>query len=149
MWSKQRGFTLVEMILAIVVLGVGLAGVMLAFSTTTRGSGDVLVQRQLLAIAQGLLDEALSRPYAPVAGGGSVGCERSAFNDVADYNGYSRTGICTIDGAPIASLSSYGVSVRVAPDNLGGVSAALRVTVSARRGAEELELVGWRTGYAP
>ena len=106
---RQGGFTLVEMIVAIVIIGVGLAGVLVAFTTTTRGSGDGLVRRQLLGIAEGLMEEALSRPYAAAAGGGSANCERSAFNDLDDYNGYATTGrICSIDGSEIGNLA--GVS---------------------------------------
>jgi MSHA pilin protein MshD len=148
MWSKQAGFSLVEMILAIVILGVGIAGVMLAFSTTNRGSADALVQRQMLAIAEGQLEEVLSRPYLPVSGGASTGCARDGFNDLDDYNGYATSGqICTIDGLAVAALNGYSVRVVVVPDALGGV-AAKRITVTASRGSDSVQLVGWRTGYA-
>ena len=49
--SNERGFTTVEMLLAIVVLGVGIAGVMLAFSTAVRGSGDRDHVRAIAAVA--------------------------------------------------------------------------------------------------
>jgi len=146
---RQGGFTLVEMIVAIVIIGVGLAGVLVAFTTTTRGSGDGLVRRQLLGIAEGLMEEALSRPYAAVAGGGSANCERSAFNDLDDYNGYATTGrICSIDGSEIGNLAGYSVSISVQAASLAGVAQAKRIVITASAGAETLSLTGWRTGYA-
>lgn len=152
MWSRpprQAGFTLVEMIIAIVVIGVGLAGVLSAFTTTTRGSGEGLVRRQLLGIAEGLMEEVLSRPFAAVAGGGSSNCERSAFNDLDDYNGYATTDrICAIDGSEIGNLQGYSVSISVQATPLSGVAQARRIVITASAGAESLSLTGWRTGYA-
>lgn len=147
MRNRQRGFTLVELILAIVVLGVGLAGVLLAFQQTTRGSADPLVNRQLLAIAEGMLEEVLSRPYSSATPAAPSGCARTGLYDVDDYNGYSQ-GICTVAGVAVASLAGYSVDVAVASVTLNGV-AAKRITVTARRGsADSLQLSGWRTGYA-
>ena len=146
---RQGGFTLVEMIVAIVIIGVGLAGVLVAFTTTPRGSGDGLVRRQLLGIAEGLMEEVLSRPYAAVAGGGSANCERSAFNDLDDYNGYATTGrICSIDGSEIGNLAGYSVSISVQAASLASVAQAKRIVITASAGAETLSLTGWRTGYA-
>jgi MSHA pilin protein MshD len=124
-------------------------GADVAFTTTTRGSGEGLVRRQLLSIADGLMEEVLSRPYVAVAGGGSAACERSAFNDIDDYNGYATSGrICTIDGTEVGSLAGYSVNVSVQPATLGGVAQARRIVVTASAGSENLTLTGWRTGYA-
>jgi len=145
--NKQRGFTLVELILAIVVLGVGLAGVLLAFQQTTRSSADPLVNRQLLAIAEGMLEEVLSRPFSSSSPAAPSGCARSGLYDLDDYNGYSQ-GICTVAGVSVAGLAAYSVEVAVADVSLAGVPAK-RITVTARRAsADSLQLVGWRTGYA-
>lgn len=145
--KRRRGFTLIEMVIAIVVIGVGIAGLMLAFGVSTRGSANPLVQRQLLAVAEGLLEEALSKPYDPVAGGGGGGCAREAFNDVDDYNGYAQA-LCEIDGSAIPLLDGYSVRIAVQPTTLGGV-AAKQVSVTASRGADSLLLQGWRVGLTP
>lgn len=144
--SSQRGFTLVEMLIAIVVIGVGLAGVLLAFNTTQRGSADPLLQRQMLAIAEGLLEEALSRPFTPQAGAAGAGCARDGFNDVDDYHGYSSTGVCDVGGNAVAGLESYAVSITVQAQVLAGV-AVKRVRVTVQNGGESLSLAGWRSGY--
>jgi len=146
----QRGMTLVEAIVAIVVLGVGLAGVLLAFQTVVRGSADPVVHKQMLAIAQEMLEEIALKPYAPAPNAAPAGCARDTFNDIGDYHGHASppAGICTVDGVPIAALAGYSVAVEVSPGTLAGVGAARRITVTVGRGADTLQLVGWRTDYA-
>lgn len=151
MFSERcvRGFTLVEMIIAIVIIGVGLAGVLAAFNISVRGSADPLVRKQMLAIAEEMLEEILLKPYA--AGPGTIsGCNRAAADDVSDYNGYASAGICDIDGNPVAGLSGYNLNVAVANATLsdGAVTVpSLRVTVTVTHGGESLSLVGWRTDF--
>jgi len=145
---RVRGFTLPEALLALVVIGIGLAGLMLAFGNSLRGDGDALVQRQMGAIAQELLEEIQLKPYAAVANTAPAGCARDTFNDVSDYNGYSSSGMCTIDGVAVAQLSGYSVSVTVAVASLGGVAAAKRIVITVGQGGRSLQLVGWRTDYA-
>ncbi len=144
----RRGFTLPEAILAIVVIGIGLAGVLLAFGTVARSSADPVLRQQMQAVAEGLLEEILLKPYTAEANAAASGCSRDSFNDVADYNGYSSTGICSVDGVAIAALAAYRVQVSVATASLGGVGAAQRITVTASHGNESLQLTGWRTDYA-
>ncbi len=146
---RRRGFTLPEALIAIVVLGVGLAGVMLAFSTTMRRSADPMLRLQLLSIAEGLMEEIQLKPFAPVANAAPAGCGRSTYNDIGDYDGYTTTtGICTVDGVAIAALSAYNVSVTVRTGTLGALGTARRITITATGGSETLQLVGWRTDYA-
>jgi MSHA pilin protein MshD len=145
---RQRGFTLVEMILAIVVLGIGIAGVMLAFSTAVRGSADPLVQHQMLAIAEEMLEEIQLKPYAPAKT--SSGCLRSGFAGVLDYDGYNCALYAlnaTAGDPPIAALNGYTVSVSVSTQALSGVGEARRIQVTVTRGSDSLRLVGWRTNY--
>jgi MSHA pilin protein MshD len=144
-----RGFTLVEMILAIVVIGVGLAGVVVAFSTAIGRSADPVIQQQMLAIAEELIEEAQLKPYAPAAHTPPAGCARDTYNDVSDYHGYATSGqVCTVDGVAVAGLSGYSVGVAVATAPLAGVAEAKRITVTVTRGTHSLSLAGWRTNYA-
>lgn len=160
MCSKAlRGFTLIEMVIAIVIIGVGLAGVLTAFNTTVRSSADPLMRKQMQAVAEEMLEEVLLKPFAvsgvapvnaPVACG-AAGAIRTAFDDVSDYHGYQTTGVCDIDGVAVAGLETYSLQVLVdGAANLGGVSGgnAKQVVVTVTRGGESLTLTGWRTSYA-
>lgn len=143
-----RGFTLIEAIVAIVVIGVALTGLLLAVGASVRGSADPVVQRQMLAIAQQFIEEVQLKPWAAAANAAPAGCARDTYNDLLDYNGYSSTTICAVDGTAIAALSGYAVSISVAAATLSGVAAARRITVTVTRGSSTLVLTGWRTDYA-
>lgn len=145
--KRQSGMTLVELIVAIVIVSVGLAGVLSVFQMVVRGSADPMVRKQMLAIGEGMMEEIALKPYAGSALT-PAGCARNTFADVDDYNGYSSTGICDIDGTAIAALAGYNVAVAVVVDALGGVAAAQRITVTVSHGADSLALVSWRTDWA-
>jgi len=145
---RTRGFTLPEAILAIVVIGIGLAGLMLAFGMVARNNADPVLRKQMLAIAQELLEEIQLKPYAAAANAAPAGCARDTYNDIADYDGYASTGVCSIDGVVIPALATYNASASVAAGTLAGVGAARRITVTVSHGGESLQLVGWRTDFA-
>ncbi len=143
-----RGFTLPEAILAIVVLGVGLAGVILAFGAAGKSSADPMLRKQAIAVAQDLMEEITLKPYAVAANSAPSGCARDTYNDILDYNGHSSTGICTVDGVAIAALTGYNLSISVVTGTLGGVAAARKITVTVTQSGESVSLVSWRTDYA-
>ena len=145
---RSSGFTLIEMVIAIVIIGVGLAGVLLAFSTAVKASADPLIHKQMLTIAEEMMEEVLLKPYAPGAGTIS-GCNRTDADDVSDYNGYNQP-VCEIGGSAISGLGAYTVTVTVdAGASLGTLSSSVKkVTVTVGHAAESLHLVGWRTDYA-
>jgi len=152
--APARGMTLIELVFAIVIISVGVAGVLQVYNNTVRNSGDPLVNKQMLAIAEGMLEEVALKPYAIVASTGTaIGCSRSTFNDIWDYNNYATSSvICDVDGNAIATLGGYSMSVSVQTDSSTfsavGVSAAARITVTVRYGSRSLSLVSWRTNFA-
>lgn len=144
----SRGFTLIEMIIAIVVIGVGLAGVLAAFTGNFRASADPMIRKQMLAIAEGMMEEVTLKPFA-VGAGARAGCNRTNTDDVRDYDGYSA-GVCSPDGTLNTDLSGYTVAIDVsdAPMTWNGVNQTLKITVTVTRGTDAISLVGWRTNYA-
>lgn len=153
MWiERQRGVTLVEMIIAIVIIGVGLGGVLAAFTNTVRGSSDPVIRKQMLAIAEEMMEEIALKPYQPAANAAPASCARDTYNDIFDYNGYtsSGAGVCDLDGNAIAALTGYTVAVAVTSSALGGITAqnAAKIVVTVTHGSDQLTLAGWRTWYA-
>jgi len=154
---RAAGFTLVEMVIAIVIVSVGLAGVLVAFNTAVKSSADPLVRKQMLAVAEEMIEEVLLKPYAASGtaptnslrscGGGSPP-SRAGFDDVSDYHGYQTSGVCNIDGEAVAGLTEYNVRVTVVGEGWQGIANTLHVTVIVTHGGETLALDGWRTGYA-
>lgn len=147
---SHQGFTLIEMLVAIVIIGIGLAGLLKALSVTTANSADPLVRKQLQALADQIMEEVLLKPYEAAANAAPAkACARNTYNDVSDYAGYETVGkVCDVDGDDVAQLPGFSLKVTVAADTLGGVTDTKRVTVLASRGSESFELIGWRTWYA-
>ena len=150
---RQAGMTLIELVMAIVIISVGLAGVLLAYTTVVGRSADPMIRKQMLAIADETMEEIALKPFAPAANAAPAACARNTYNDIFDYNGYTATGICDIDGVPIAGLTGYSVGVSVVADaTLPSVTSAnaakITVTASNTTTTETIQLTGWRTWYA-
>jgi MSHA pilin protein MshD len=60
---RSRGVTLVELIVFMVIVGVAMAGLFAAFNTMTAASADPQVRKQVLAIAESLMDEVALMPF--------------------------------------------------------------------------------------
>ena len=60
---RQRGISLIELIIFIVIVSVALAGVLLVLSTAVKGSADPINRKQALAIAESLLTEIEQQPF--------------------------------------------------------------------------------------
>lgn len=152
---RMAGLTLVELIVAIVIIAVALGGLVAALTRANLASADPVITRQMLAVAEGMMEEVLLKPFA-IAPDEAAAPTRAQFNDVRDYDrvddvhpGYASSGIRDIEGEPVPGLEDYGVSVRVESNGvaLSGVAAgdALRVTVTVSHGGRRLALTGWRT----
>lgn len=174
---RQRGLTLIELIVFIVIVGVALAGILTVFNVTTKSSTDPMIRKQMLAIAEALLEEVQLQPFTwcdpddpaaatattstppPPAGcntpeaigpeaGETRGSATTPFDNVNDYNGLA--GITTsITGG--AMPSGYSAAVSVTQNALNGIAAAdsLRITVTVTRGTDSLALEGYRTRHSP
>ena len=151
--KRSRGFSLVELIIAIIIMSVGLAGLMSVIPLAIRTSADPLIGKQALTIAEGMLNEVSAKPFSnPASGftGAATQANRAFFDNVADYNGYSSTGAYSMSGvAPIAGLGSYDVTVTVAGTALGAATAAdcWLITVTVTHPGGTVSLSGYRLNY--
>jgi MSHA pilin protein MshD len=144
---RQRGFTLIELIIFIVVVGVGVAGILSVYTTSIKNSADPLVRKQALAIAESLLEEIVLKEYANPTGG-YTGTNRSLYDDVDDYNGYTTSSIVDGSGAAVSGLTSYRIepAVSVTTATLGSLTLKqIVVSVTGPQGA--ISLTGYRGNY--
>jgi MSHA pilin protein MshD len=155
---RQRGFTLIELIIFIVVVSIALAGILSVMNTVVKSSADPMVRKQTIAIAESLLEEILLKDYCDpdtlntsvspsTCGTNAVESGRNTYDDVDDYAGYTSTGIVDMTGAATPGLAQYNISPAVAVDTvaLGGLTVK-RVTVSVTgpQGAV-VSLTGYRS----
>lgn len=155
MRRRSAGVTLVELIIAMVIIAAALGGLVAAFSTGNRASADPLILQQKVAIAESLMGEILLRPYGlnttaynPIV--------RDTFIDVRDFDGYGKnlSGIRDAKNNPIAGLESYNVTVSVPLDDTlsklkaGTPNLKITITVTYKMDArpeDAFVLTGWRT----
>lgn len=176
--KRERGLSLIEVVVFIVVLGIGLAGMAILYNQLTLASVDPMVRKQAVAIANSLMEEIQLRPFtlcdpddanvftAPtppcatpeVLGteGGETRYADPRYDNVSDYNGFAMAGsIQDINNSTITGLAGYSASAVVA--NAGGdfpaavpADAALRITVTVTGPANvSVVLQGYRLRYAP
>ncbi|HLA33877.1 MAG TPA: type II secretion system protein [Rhodocyclaceae bacterium] len=150
---SQRGVTLIELIMFIVIVSAALAGVLTVLDFSVRTSANPLVNKQAMAVADAMMEEILLKDFAnPVGGwaGLATVANRPLFDDIGDYNGYASTGVFAITDTanPIAALNDYNVAVTVAPPTaaIGGVVVAdiRQIVVTVTRGALTYTLTGYR-----
>jgi MSHA pilin protein MshD len=61
--AQQRGVTLIELVMFIVIVGIAVAGIFAVYTNTVRHSADPLIRKQMLAIAEAMLEEAKLMPF--------------------------------------------------------------------------------------
>lgn len=139
-----------EVIIFIVVVGAGMAGILSVVNTVVKSSADPMVRKQALAIADSILEEILQKEFTdPDTTGGEL--VRITMDDVSDYDG--KTQILFNSASPggwSAALDGYSVAIAVVSDTsvVGTVAMpAKRVTVTVSRGSESVALVGYRSNY--
>ena len=123
----QSGFTLIELIIFIVVVGAGLAGILQVINTTVAKTADPVVAKQALALADSILGEVVQKGFdktlvSPLTGfvtcSGS-GAARDTYDCVDDYNGKTKA---LFTDWP-AALSAYDVAEPVAVEVAYGLRA--------------------------
>lgn len=173
--AGQQGISLIEMIMFIIIVSIGVVALLAVFSTTVRKSADPMIQKQMLAIAEALLEEVESKPFTfcdpddanATTASSAAGCATTAeamgpeagetrsgatpFDNVNDY-GPSLTINPFTDITGTTTIPGYAATVAVAASALNGIAAsdALQITVTVTGpGNNTLTLQGHRTLYAP
>lgn len=152
--SNQAGVTLIELIIAMIVISIALGGVLLVMNYTTMHSADPVLRHQAIAIAEAYMEEITLKSYHdpddslgpplpdPCPDNEST---RDLYDNVCDYNGHSDANAIGQIGS---AVSGYAVAVSVQPEDFAFTGNGLKITVTVTDPAgESLSLVGYRTYY--
>jgi len=160
MRTNQQGLTLIELIVAMVVISVALVGVMSVINYTTRHSADPVVRHQAIAIAEAYMEEIVLKDFcepdqtpAECAANPCPGSEadRDLYDNVCDYDGLVDNGARNQNGQAISGLENYRVNVTVVQESFGPPVATvngLRIDVDVTDpSGESLRLSSYRADY--
>ena len=176
----QAGVSLVELLMFVVIVSVALVGILSVMNVTSKASADPMQRKQAAAIAESLLEEIELQPFtfcdpddanarsASVALVAANGCASTVqnlaptpgesryaeprFDNVADYQGFSMTGIRDLQNIALAGLDTYSASVNIVQDGATFALAAgevLRIDVRVISGPTDISMSGYRFRYTP
>jgi len=149
--ARERGATLIELVMFIIIVGIAVTGILLVYTNTVRSSADPVIRKQMLAVAEAMLEETALMPFtycdpddadAAAAGAALVGAGNCAatvesigpeagetrynpaspFDNVNDYAGFNTA---TAVPAGIADISGTVIG------NLTGYSAQVSATAQS------------------
>jgi len=161
---RQRGVTLIELVVFIIIVGVASAAILGVMSLTTRNSADPQLRKQALAIAESMLEEiegarftfcAVDDPAAATANStadcttGPAAPGARPYMQVTDYQ---QANPYTTDAAGNPFPAGYNATVTIQQAALNGIPASetMRIQVAvAFQGKQQVVLDGYRTRYAP
>lgn len=145
---RQRGFTLIELIIFIVVVSAGLAGILSVMNTVVKSSADPMVRKQAAASAESILEEIMLQSYVHDASA-AVGTDRATFDNVDDYKGKTVMQLSTLFADLLAKLPGYAIAITIGNEaQMAGVNMK-QITVTVSRGSESVSLLSYRSNDLP
>lgn len=165
---NKKGFTLIEVVMIIVILGIIMPGIMLYFITGVKDSA--IPQRRTTAIflAEALMEEIKSKRWDEVttinatcsnatAVLGSDAEGRSTYDDIDDFNGLSNTPPQNSQGANMTDYQGFtqqATVIYVDAADLNVAAAApptcykrILVRITDTTSSENIDLVSLMTSY--
>jgi MSHA pilin protein MshD len=144
-FERQRGVTLIELILFIMIIGIALTAIVGVMNVTTSRSADPLRTKQALMIAEGLLEEVQSAGFTkcdPAGDNGDGTCTipeawgqnapetagPRPYDNVNDYVSQANTAVAAFNnGAGVLAdangralgVTGYTATVAVIPEAVG------------------------------
>lgn len=143
---RQRGVTLIELVMFIVIVSIAVVGVLSVFGYTTKHSADPLRRKQALMIAEGLLEEVELAQFtycepnsanSDTAGSvaacstpetwGPESIDSRPYDNVNDYavssgHPFDSGGVLVDAAGNALGLSGYSASLLVEPADLNGIA---------------------------
>lgn len=126
---STRGATLIEVVVATIVLGIAVPPLVAIYAGVSTRNVDSILQSVALGHADSMLEEIASKAYEdPDLGSGSFGTEevgRAAFDDVDDFDGRVESPPTTLDGTLLDDYTGFTRSVIVVNVTAGDPDAAV------------------------
>ncbi|MCF8149836.1 MAG: prepilin-type N-terminal cleavage/methylation domain-containing protein [Burkholderiaceae bacterium] len=172
---RQRGLTLIELIMFIVIVSVALVGVLTVLNITAKSSADPMIRKQALAVAEAVLEEVMLQPFTwcdpndtnaatainyttcsvataaqntVTAKAGEARGTATPLDNVFDYN--AETISTNIAGGGTAPFPANVTVAAAAFHDITAISgAALLITVTVAAGNETIQLQGYRARHSP
>jgi MSHA pilin protein MshD len=170
--KRQTGFTLIETVIVIVLVGAMMAGMTALFMNNVGNSHRPYLRQKALAVANAFMDEILRKQWneaTPLGGGcvnagvscatgpsavaiGSDGESRASYDDIDDYHGLNQSPPQDSSGADMPGYGGYSVDVSVVQPaaNWNGVPAAnvRLITVSVTSSSNEtIDVSAYRLNF--
>lgn len=174
---RQSGLSLIELVIFIVIVSVGIAGILSVMNITTSASADPMLRKQALSIAESLMEEIQMQPFtfcdpddtATETANSAADCTSAStdeeigpegearngavpFDNVNDYHNYAANPVANINGTAIpgyaASVTITQVGAGTIPLANAGAALQINVRVTGPAGTD-VSLTGYRTRYAP
>lgn len=126
---QQRGVTLVELIITIVIIGIAMSALVSALTTGISRSAQPMLEGKALELSQAYLDEIQAMRFddqSPIGGGSVLAASspctisnesqaRTVFDDVDDYHGVNDSPPVLIESSiDMSAYANYQVTISVA-----------------------------------
>ena len=112
---RRSGFTLIESLIASVVLAIAVVGIAGALGASFKQTTVLDNDAAAIAIARALLEEVASKPFASSTASSKASAgnlDRTTYTNVADYHGYhDQSTFTTLAGGTLDVGTGYSRSV--------------------------------------
>tara|TARA_B110000967_G_scaffold188512_1_gene211364 strand:+ start:50 stop:529 length:480 start_codon:yes stop_codon:yes gene_type:complete len=156
--AAERGFTLIELIVFIVVVSAGLVGILSVMNATVQFSAEPMARKQAMVLAESILEEVVQKDYADTdlldldpdldpKAEHVKDTLRANMDDVDDYHGTTESIFTDWPD----NLSGYLVTIDAQPYIWSRVSSlpvpVKKITVTVTGRGHTISLSGYRADY--
>lgn len=111
MCTRRRnaaGFSLIEQVMVIVVISVGVIGLLSVMNVSIFHSGDPMMRKQMMAVAESLLSEIQHQPFTWCDPDDPAASSALSSADCAAVNRQDKDGVAALDSSSPAGESRIG-----------------------------------------